>query len=155
MAENLNLYLFQAQLEEEKNYVSKLLPKTTMKRVQRCETAWRVLLLKSSLLKGAGGAGVRDRSIQAEMAGKGADFPSSVCHFLFVCFLLFVLLFRGTPVAYGSSQARGGIGAAAAGLPHSHSNLHHSSQQGRIPDPLSKAGDRTRILMDTSQIHFR
>ena len=32
--------------------------------------------------------------------------------------------------------------------------LHHSSRQGRIPDPLSKARDRTHILMDTSRIHF-
>ena len=30
--------------------------------------------------------------------------------------------FRGVPVAYGSSQARDQIGAADAGLPHSHSN---------------------------------
>ena len=36
-------------------------------------------------------------------------------------FLLF-FLFRGTPVAYRSSQARGQIGVAAAGLHHSHSN---------------------------------
>ena len=33
-------------------------------------------------------------------------------------------------------------------------NLHHSSQQGQIPDPLSKARDQTHILMDTSQIRF-
>ena len=33
-------------------------------------------------------------------------------------------------------------------------NLHHSSRQQRIPDPLSEAGDGTRILMDTSWIHF-
>ena len=33
-----------------------------------------------------------------------------------------VLLFRVTPVAYGSSQARGQIGAVAAGLYHGHSN---------------------------------
>ena len=34
----------------------------------------------------------------------------------------FVLLFRATPSAYGGSQARGHIGAVAAGLHHSHSN---------------------------------
>ena len=34
----------------------------------------------------------------------------------------FFLLFRATGVAYGSSQARGQIGAVAAGLCHSHSN---------------------------------
>ena len=33
-------------------------------------------------------------------------------------------------------------------------DLHHSSQQLWIPDPLSKAGDQAHILMDTSQIHF-
>ena len=31
---------------------------------------------------------------------------------------------------------------------------HHSSWQRRIPDPLRKARDRTRILMDTSWICF-
>ena len=31
-------------------------------------------------------------------------------------------------------------------------NLHHSSWQLQIPDPLSKARNRTRILMDTSRI---
>ena len=34
----------------------------------------------------------------------------------------FFFLFRAAPMAYGSSQARGRIGAAAAGLHHSHSN---------------------------------
>ena len=33
-------------------------------------------------------------------------------------------------------------------------HLHHSSWQRQIPDPLSKARDQTRILMDTSWIHF-
>ena len=33
-------------------------------------------------------------------------------------------------------------------------HLHHSSQQCWILKPLSKARDRTRILMDPSQIHF-
>ena len=33
-------------------------------------------------------------------------------------------------------------------------DLHHSSRQCRIPDPLSKARDQTCILMDTSRIHF-
>ena len=31
-------------------------------------------------------------------------------------------------------------------------NLHHSSQQRQIPNPLSEARDRTGILMDTSGI---
>ena len=33
-------------------------------------------------------------------------------------------------------------------------DLHHSSQQ-RILNPLSKAGDQTCVLVDTSQIRFR
>ena len=41
--------------------------------------------------------------------------PSS----LSIC--LFLFLFRATPVTYINSQARGGIGAAVAGLHHSHS----------------------------------
>ena len=45
-------------------------------------------------------------------------FKDSKMIFFFFCF------FRATPVAYGSSQARGHIGAvsAAASLHHSHSN---------------------------------
>ena len=70
--------------------------------------------------------------------------------------------FRVTPTAYGNSQATGQIKAVATSLYHSHSNarptyvfdLHHSSKQCRILDPLSKARDRTCVLMDTSQIHF-
>ena len=65
-------------------------------------------------------------------------------------------LFRAIPSVYGSSQARGWTRAAAAGLHHSHStpNLsricdpHHSWQQHRILNPLSK----TSILVDTSQV---
>ena len=32
--------------------------------------------------------------------------------------------------------------------------LHHSSRQCQILNPLSEAGDQTQILMDTSRIHF-
>ena len=34
-------------------------------------------------------------------------------------------------------------------------DLHHSSQQHWIPDPLGEARDGTHILMATSQIHYR
>jgi len=34
-------------------------------------------------------------------------------------------------------------------------DLHHSSQQRQILSPLSKAKDRTCVLMDASQIRFR
>ena len=38
-------------------------------------------------------------------------------------FFFFWSFFRASPAAYGGSQARGRIGALAAGLHHSHSNL--------------------------------
>ena len=45
-----------------------------------------------------------------------------------ICFFyLFVLLFRAEPAAYGGSQARGRIGAAAAGLLLNHSNTRFES----------------------------
>ena len=62
-------------------------------------------------------------------------------HFVFFFFL------SAEHAAQGGSQARGGIGATADGL-------HHSSRKHQIFNPLSEARDRTRILMDTSQIHF-
>ena len=74
-------------------------------------------------------------------------------------------LFRATPAAYGSSQARGRIRAIAASLHHSHSNSrskpsqvcdpHHSLQQCQILNPLSRARDWTHILRDTSQVCYR
>ena len=43
-------------------------------------------------------------------------------HFIYFYFVFIYLLFRASSMAYGSSQARGWIGAAATGLHHSHSN---------------------------------
>ena len=77
-------------------------------------------------------------------------------------FIFAFLLFRAVPMAYGSSQARERIRATAASqatatvtwdLNHI-SDLHHSSQQHHIPNPLSKARDRTHIPMYTCGIHF-
>ena len=48
-------------------------------------------------------------------------------------FLLFFLLFRATPIAYGNSQARGGIRATAAGLCYSHSNARSEPHLRPIP----------------------
>ena len=71
-------------------------------------------------------------------------------------------LFRAAPMAYGGSQARSRIGAAAAGLRHSPSSegsepcLRPTSQvtQRCILHPLSEARYWTCVLMDASQIHF-
>ena len=46
----------------------------------------------------------------------------------FILLLLFFCLFRAEPTAYAGSQARGQIGAAAAGLHHSHSNARSKLQ---------------------------
>ena len=68
--------------------------------------------------------------------------------FILFIYLVFLLYLWAAPAAYGDSQARGRIGAAATGLRQSHSNtgpshvcnLHHSSRQRRIFNPLNKAG---------------
>ena len=81
-------------------------------------------------------------------------------HYLFIYFLSFCL-FRAAPAVYGGSQARGPVGATAAGLHHSHSNtgyesclyLRHSSWQRRTLNPLSEARHWTCILMDASWVH--
>ena len=81
--------------------------------------------------------------------------------FLFF-FLFFFLLFKAAPVAYGSSSARGLIRAVttayatATAMPDpSHvCNLHHSSRQCRILNPLSEARDRNCIFLDTSQFPY-
>ena len=73
----------------------------------------------------------------------------------------FVLLFRAALAAYGSSQARDQIGAAAASLCHSYSNqdqgqvcnLHHGLWQRHILNPVSEARNWTCILMDTNWVY--
>ena len=54
---------------------------------------------------------------------------------------------RAAPAAYGGFQAGDQIGAAAAGLHHSHSSAGSLTH-------WSEARDWTHILMDTSQIRF-
>ena len=77
-------------------------------------------------------------------------------------FLFILFYFRATPVAYGGSQTRGPIGATAAGLHTATAtpdlshvcDLHHSSQQSQILNPLSKARDQTPNLMVPNHICF-
>ena len=88
-------------------------------------------------------------------------YLSDLCKFFFFFFFFFLFCLK-TPMAYGSSQVTGRIGAIAAGLCHSPTawdlshvgSLQHSSWQHQIPDPLSKARNQTCVLIDTSQICF-
>ena len=72
-------------------------------------------------------------------------------------FFFFFCLFRAASVAYGGSQAIGPIRSVAVGLPTATAildpshvfDLHHSSWQHRILNPLSKARDQTCVLMDS------
>ena len=74
--------------------------------------------------------------------------------------IFFFLLFRAAPTAYGSSQARGRIGAAATTATAMQNqsyvcNLHHSSRRCWISDPPTEQGQGSNCnLKDTSQIHF-
>ena len=54
-------------------------------------------------------------------------------NFFIFLFFVFLLLRWAAPTAYGGSQARGRIGAVAAGLPQSHSNA--GSEPGLQPTP--------------------
>ena len=91
------------------------------------------------------------------------DFPRKVCANEFVTLIeFFFSLFRGAPVAYAGFLARGQIRAATASLHHSHltpnpsciCDLHHSSWQCEILNPLSEARDWTGILMDTGRVYY-
>ena len=74
----------------------------------------------------------------------------------------FFWLFRATSAAYGGSQARGPselqlpVYTTATVMPDPSQicNLHHSSRQYQILNPLSNARVGTRILMDTSLVCF-
>ena len=75
----------------------------------------------------------------------------------FLLFFFLFGLFRATPMACRSSQARGRIRAVAASLHHSHSNAGWPTPQlmaMRIFNPLGKARDQTHIFMDTSWVHY-
>ena len=86
---------------------------------------------------------------------KGFDFREGIlknykqsCFFIFFSFLLF----RATPVAYGSSRARGQIRTVAAGLHHRYStagsepSLWPTPRQRQIPNMVTvMTGDDTHI----------
>ena len=66
------------------------------------------------------------------------QLPKLFVRIYFLFFLFFFFVSRAAPVAYGVSQARGRIGAAAAGLRHNHSNNGsptHWARPGIEPTP--------------------
>ena len=80
----------------------------------------------------------------------------------FFFLFLFFFLVSATHAAYGNSrlgvesdlQLPAYTTATATPDPSSIFDLHHSSQQHRILNPLSKARDWTRVLMDTGWVHY-
>ena len=80
-------------------------------------------------------------SLSSAIGGKKKTDSSEVATDLNRNFFFFFCLFRAVPAAYGSSQARGRIGAAAACLHHSHSsatselNLRPTLQLTAMSDP--------------------
>ena len=109
--------------------------------------------------------------LKSGLAWMSSSATAWLCHLdkhLFLFSLsLFFNLFIAALAAYGCSQARGWIRAAAAILHHSHSNMgselhlrHCSLWQHWIINLLSEDRNQTCILMDTSLVlnllsHYR
>ena len=101
--------------------------------------------------------------LQVKFLGDPTHGISFFCSFFF-----FLSFFWATPTAYGSSWARGQIvnqsySCQATPQPQPQQltlpascicDLHHSSQQSQILNPLNHARDRTCVLMDTNQVHY-
>ena len=75
-----------------------------------------------------------------------------------ILFLFYFLLFRAAPKVLqlgveSKLQPPAYTTATATWDPSRICDLHHSSQQRRILNPLSETRDQTHILMDTSRVH--
>ena len=68
--------------------------------------------------------------------------------------LFFSHLFRATPEAYASSQHRGGIGATAASLRHSHSNVGSKPRLRLTPQPTAMPDSRPTEWSQGSNPHL-
>ena len=90
------------------------------------------------------------------------SMSSANTYSFFFSFFFWFLIFRATP--WHMEVPRLGVElelqlpayATATSMrdPSHVCNIHHSSWQHWIPDPLSEARDRTHILRDTSRINF-
>ena len=96
---------------------------------------------------------------------KHKDQKQHVCIHVCVCILcIYIFVFLGMLLRHMEVPRLGAKSylAVAAGLHHSHSSarseppldLHHSSWQRWILNPLSEARDRSSVLMDASQVCF-
>ena len=72
-----------------------------------------------ALAQGVKGFGMATAATPIQSLAKGVAIKFM---YLFT-YLLICHLFRASPTAYGISQARGRLGAVAAGLHHSHSSV--------------------------------
>ena len=68
----------------------------------------------------------------SQKEGQREDENKSELHLDLLRFIYLFCLFRAASVAYGRSQARGRLGAAAADLRHSHSHSHSRSHEGSL-----------------------
>ena len=112
------------------------------------------------------------RSLMEEMGfrsclndeNKETHYMGSAEHAGFFCFCLFlfvfVFFFRAAPAAYIPRlgvklelQLLAYPTATAMQDPSCVFDLHHSSRQCQIPNPLSEARNRTLVLTDTSRVH--
>ena len=107
------------------------------------------------------GAHFGDKNYKRENHSHICVFPNIItlkflANFYFFYFLF--CLFRDTPTAYGGSQARGRIRAAAASLHHSHSNagsephLQPTSQLMAMPFAATWMDLRIIILSEVAWI---
>ena len=82
------------------------------------------------------------------------------CHFFLFCFVFCFLGLHPPHMEVPRTGVESELQplalttATATPDPSSIFDLYHNSWQHWIPDPLSKAVDRIRIFMDTSQINF-
>ena len=69
------------------------------------------------------------------------------------CFLESFFFFRAVLVAYGDSQARGQIGAVAAGLGHSHSNARSEVHLQSVPQLIAMLDSQPTERGHGSNLH--
>ena len=103
------------------------------------------------------------RTVQKAAFETGLYFSKRNAVLLFIVIIIVVVVFLG-PHPRHMEVPRLGVEqelqlpayarATATQGPSRVCDLHHSSRHRRIVNPLSKGRDRTRVLMDTSQIHF-